>query len=73
MEWISVDEQLPPIWDYVLLAFGSHKYTSKRHVIGYRVPEDLGWGITWAPVAARKYPVTHWMPLPAPPESPPPN
>ena len=64
MNWISVDDRLPEKGDVVLI-------TKYRH----RVPITARYGNPdkWYPLCWRKYiepfdDVTHWMPLPGPPE-----
>ncbi len=78
MEWISVDDRLPedavPVWgsavgqgpgmvainsDYVGWLWGtvySHYHVDGEWCCDFDVDDDYGW-------------ITHWMPLPNPPEA----
>lgn len=68
--WISVAEQMPPSGKRVLLLFEPGGTFRERMVIGHwapYMPADLG-GPQWMPSKARKFRITHWMPLPEPPK-----
>jgi len=60
-EWISVEERLPEINTYVLAA------THRGLVISDRVC-DYGRGKEWVSGHSDN-PITHWQPLPEPPET----
>ena len=65
MEWISVEDRLPEDSDFVLTA-GTGACREGMCVLFHR-PEPSRWINTYT----RKeweWPVTHWMPLPEPPE-----
>lgn len=64
-DWIPVTERLPYVGEWVLVAYGKIRTVGEARLAatgswyqrsGYIIPED------------KKAKVTHWMPLPAPPE-----
>lgn len=63
--WISVDDELPPIRQGVIA------YNGVTNRIAW-VLEDGSWIADthkeWERNCFKQYPVTHWMPLPAPPK-----
>ncbi len=63
-EWISVEERLP---EREILAIDDRE----NYLVGmiYRSNDDKRWVCEAAGVLI--YPVTHWMPLPEPPEEKP--
>lgn len=61
-EWISVKEKMPSDLEYCLI-------TAVREVgEGYYWAERGGWYLTRTPSQDLREHVTHWMPLPEPPE-----
>lgn len=72
-KWISVKERLPEVWQYVLLYITTDE--ESRMDIGVLDRENSGiWRRnTYEPVDSLYggEEVTHWMPLPAPPEATP--
>ena len=69
MDWISVTDRLPDYGRDVLLLFEPGGFFRQRYVIGCRTWEDLrAERGDWWPSRARKFRVTHWMPLPLPPD-----
>ncbi len=67
-EWISVEDRLPDIGEFVLVAFvldGIHR----RVPTSARYEGRLRWLITtWRHSGGTFEDITHWMPLPNPPE-----
>jgi hypothetical protein len=63
-EWIDVKQELPPDDRYVLVwqSFFTPRVSMARYW-----GEDLGWHMSAVTGSVNAY-VTHWMPLPAPPE-----
>ena len=69
MNWISVEERLPKMWDEVLIAHGYHKGPSVD-VAFYSESDEWQLQRTDSQDNAVPIPcslVTHWMPLPEPP------
>lgn len=64
MEWISVKERLPNSEEYVLVCL---KYGRVR--VGRYIYNTWNYcsGVFMTELAAGEYAVTHWMPLPEPP------
>ena len=62
--WISVEDRLPGDGVYVLVAWAPAD-GSEPEVMKARYHEAVG---QWSPQIARRGSVTHWMPLPEPPE-----
>ena len=68
-EWISVEDRLPEEGEWVLLHYGDWVY------YGMLWWKDRGSPLVWKVIYAEggldtaKGKVTHWMPLPAPPEA----
>lgn len=74
MQWISVDERLPETFEWVIVAircFGHPRLTVPK------IPYYVGGGGDWyrresnRSVREEEVEVTHWMPLPEPPETTP--
>lgn len=70
MEWISVEDQLPEAYEGVIFAFRFHG----QMVTTYGLWNGSRWIDTSAPDYENDPPidpsdVTHWMPLPEPPET----
>lgn len=61
-EWISVEDRMPPEYELVLTISTEGDYHIFYHDHVYRYPFNIG------PNHRRYYQVTHWMPLPDPPE-----
>ena len=61
MNWISVEDELPNFYERVLLFF------NKSVAIGKRKEDGQG-GFFFDVHFSRHHNVTHWMPLPLPPE-----
>lgn len=59
-KWISVEERLPDNDDYYLT------YTTEYTCEVYRYDGDGEWVTAWDDTA--NHDITHWMPLPVPPE-----
>lgn len=73
-EWISVEDRLPPNGDDVL-AYVKYdefpitaRYINKRWKLGYSAMEYIESDCGHDSVLHKEY-VTHWMPLPNPPQS----
>lgn len=67
MGWISVEDRLPNELDYVDVLINA-----KRRVVDVDYCGSDGWwywkpGVGWKEI---KNNITHWMPLPEPPEQP---
>jgi hypothetical protein len=73
-EWVSVEERLPePVFNgqqrgFYLVALSNG--TVKELMYEFRHYENMMFDVGWHETA---YPVTHWMPLPSPPERRPPE
>ena len=73
-EWVSVEERLPePDFPgqqrgFYLVALSNR--TVKELMYEFRHYENMMFDVGWHETA---YPVTHWMPLPAPPDRRPPE
>lgn len=61
-KWISVEERLPEDYELVLTVSTEGYIHIFSHAPSYKYPFGIG------PHHPRYYPVTHWMPLPDPPE-----
>lgn len=61
-EWISTKEALPPAFEPVLLV---RKYRDGRTIVEAGTRDVNGW---WKVYGHKVKTVTHWMPMPAPPE-----
>lgn len=59
-EWISVKERLPEVWEHVLAVVGL------RGIVEAAVYDGVKWKVAWNHDELTD--VTHWMPLPEPPE-----
>lgn len=68
MNWISVDERLPETHVLVLAHERFGVVGAKTH-IAYRSFLHSMNGFTWFSTRDEKLDVTHWMPLPPPPEA----
>lgn len=72
MNWISCKEKLPPSHKFVLTWFEgealimSYSPTHDDEVTGVEDPCWLPWYLQFEHITKRY--VTHWMPLPGPPE-----
>ena len=66
-EWISVKDRLPEKDDHYLIYYSSQTLFTKtyRQQVVYLVVNDIE---KWGWPSDRLYKVTHWMPLPEPPE-----
>ena len=62
-EWISVEDRLPEPWEQVLI-YSRHDFCESAFYIG--VPGK--WCSTWNHEMLDADSVTHWMPMPEPPE-----
>lgn len=65
MNWISVEDQMPEIRKWVLLRVACSDYFNVEQGM-YRGGDE--WMNCWCATRnSELYPVSHWMPLPAPP------
>ena len=81
-KWISIKERLPDLDQLVIITWLSDYDRSPIYAWGGRTDDGDGW--RWGVADSYRsinskgepieiddnYPVTHWMPLPAPPEVP---
>ena len=71
MEWLDIEDRKPPLDVYVLTAVFDHRPGVKMHFVQI----CSRFGNTWVddkdgePLDPNREYVTHWMPLPDPPES----
>lgn len=65
-EWISVEDRLPPNYIPVLCYIPSLSSSMWQTVHECHIGADGEWHLATAP--AYREEVTHWMPLPEPPE-----
>jgi hypothetical protein len=61
-EWISVKQRLPSDLEDVLICFERGGWFRRRILVGRYFPSKEGG--EWTPGLARKFRITHWMPLP---------
>ena len=67
MNWIDVDKELPDIGKWVLIRVVCGDYFNIEQGM-YR--GDGNWMNCWCATRNKDlYPITHWMPLPAPPSN----
>ena len=69
-EWISVKDRLPKTDEYVLVTVSGHPHKNITLVRAYELAEfnvDEGWILEMYPEWENPT-ITHWMPLPSPPE-----
>lgn len=64
IEWISVNDRLPPHYEDVLVAFINH--VIEKNPMGMEVSYVFPSG-QWHTETAKYYPLTHWAKLPTPP------
>ena len=64
--WISVDERLPKVGEYVIGATPIDGKSWQIQSGRFRLPEDLG-GIPVIEVGRGWHYISHWMSLPLPP------
>lgn len=68
MKWISVEDRLPSDFGWFLVC-DDYIAAKDKVTMGFYEGEESG---CWLPLDSREYPdsmvVTHWMPLPSPPE-----
>lgn len=79
MEWISVEDGLPKLYDFVLvLAYNKSTGEPRPIAIARLVSEYSIWDMLGnlevgayqdIEYAMDRYDITHWMPLPKPPDS----
>jgi len=65
-EWISVEDRLPGKYDISLICLDTRYIAT-----AYRIRDPIGGNVYWfypGDNEAIKQEVTHWMPLPDPPE-----
>ena len=72
-EWISVKERLPDTESNVLVRTKKIPglCSAETMMAWKRADEDESWQIAWTYGESLSLPVTHWMPLPAPPKEAP--
>jgi len=68
MEWISVEERLPPEREMVLLFCPGTRFTKGQFHIGRWESNKQWWLSEEGQAESTKNWFTHWMPLPEPPE-----
>lgn len=70
MEWISMRERLPELYDWVLVSAKDYPEVPAFIATAYRnkTTKDENWYWWWFGYPSEIGKVTHWMPLPKPPE-----
>ena len=78
MKWISVKDRLPEYLNDVFICNAHHNPTFNYYTVGFYIPYSSRWGVSTEMLRIIKYDenltieldreVTHWMPLPEPPE-----
>lgn len=63
-QWISVDDQLPPYNEKVLVFYGIDKYIGIAYLENVYISKQTFWNDGRREV----FHISHWMPLPAPPK-----
>lgn len=66
MEWISVKERLPELYQDVLAYGDGTQDTSKRFYVARLTDKNSCWG--WCIPGIGGLTITHWAPLPEPPK-----
>lgn len=69
-KWVSVEDGLPEYWE-PCLAFRKGQHKERAYGIFYRIGRTDGaerWSFNGASGLSPRMGVTHWMPLPTPPE-----
>lgn len=67
-EWISVEDRLPEFDIEVLCFMKSYDGITGSAVLSHCNESDEVWKINGCPFNEMVWDVTHWMPLPPPPE-----
>lgn len=69
-EWISIKDRLPTerIFDSVFIATISSRYKNKKFVYPLHYIDSQWFNMVNEELLDRDYEVTHWMPLPLPPD-----
>jgi len=67
MNWISVDEKLPEEFSQLLIAYNKKVYLATYYDEQWRYLDDIGGYVFSIDEEDMQY-VTHWIPLPTPPE-----
>ena len=66
-EWVSVDERLPEVDDSVLVHI-IDTFDNRENIVITKYTIGLNLKMEWLGFEHNSFKVTHWMPLPAPPE-----
>ena len=63
MNWISVKDRLPKVFEPVIV-YRKSKQAKEQSIVEAGMLDINGW---WKVYGTRTKSVTHWMPMPAPP------
>ena len=71
-EWISIDDRLPDTGELVAVIYGDSRVTLARHIKTTTNRASSPWGFQYGwkspDESCKLHDVTHWQPLPKPPE-----
>lgn len=66
-KWISVEERMPEDEEFVLCWY-KDEFGDEWSTVGMKIQWGCGWDLDIDDNSGRNLTVTHWMPLPEPPE-----